>query len=549
VDASPPAPDPAARARFEAALAVLPPALVARLTAPLPAVRLDTDDAGRTTWRRFRHGRVLTDADAYTAARSAAGRARAEHRPLLVLGIGDGGRLAELLDQTELTIYAWDLDPALWRHVLHTHALADALQSGRCVPLLGVDLAHCAEAREAVVVEHPLFAAAYADARSLLDPASPLALMVQGELFVDDAAEALRSHGWRVLRWDIRHLSTLENQHILRESGAKLAVAINTQDGLGEAVAPHGIPLAIWEIDPNTGGPAPIFGPSTHVTAFTYRRCNLPILQRAGYRKVVHLPLAAPAARLAREAVHRPDRSDDYSVPIAFVGASMAASGKGMQAQLRELFATRPQVLERLGKVTQIQRNDPSRWRVPELLQTLLPGLRAKVRRERDGLDIAMLVGEVCAAEKRLSWLAHLGALGLHVWGDPGWSLVSAHGVTWRGWADHFTDLPAIYAQAQIHVDVPRLYQQDAVAMRVFDVMAAGGFLLAEHSRELVELFAPGVELDTYRSPDELVAKCRFYLQQPELRVRIAAAGKARVLAEHTIRQRMGRILADVGAG
>jgi len=64
-----------------------------------------------------------------------------------------------------------------------------------------------------------------------------------------------------------------------------------------------------------------------------------------------------------------------------------------------------------------------------------------------------------------------------------------------------------------------------------------------------VELFAPGVELDTYRSPDELVAKCRFYLQQPELRVRIAAAGKARVLAEHTIRQRMGRILADVGAG
>ena len=539
--------------RFQASLAVMPSELVARLTASSSASRLNVDDAGRTTWRRFRHGRVLSDAGTEAAGRAAVALARKEGRPLLLLGVGDGSRLAQLLSESESesesesgpTIYAWDLDPELWCHILRRHDLTAALASGRCVPLLGVDLVHCAAARDAVVLEHPLFAEAYADASSLLDARRPLALVVQGELFVDDVSAALRDHGWRVLRWDIQHLSALESQHIMSTSGARLAVAINTQDGLGEALAAHRIPLAVWEIDPNTGGPAPILGPSAHVCVFTYRRCNLPILKRAGYRRVAHLPLAAPAARLSRP--NGWSSSDDFDVPIAFVGASMAESGKGMQARLQALFDGRPDVLAKLEQVTRIQRSDPSRWRVPEVLETLLPGLRAQVRRAHEGLDIAMLLGEVCAAEKRLVWLAHLGQLGLHVWGDPGWSLVAAHGVNWRGWADHFTELPAIYAGAKIHVDVPRLYQQDAVAMRVFDVMAAGGFLVAEHSPELAELFTPGVELETYRSPAELVAKCRFYLDQPELRTRIAAAGQARVLSDHTIRRRMGQILTHMG--
>jgi len=535
--------------RLEAALAQLAPELAARLVAPRPASRVEEDEQGRTTWRRFRHGRVLSDDEALPAAMEAAEVARSSNRPLLVLGLGDGLRLELLLQDPSVTVYAWDLDPAIWCHVLATRDLAKALSDRRLVPLLGVDLADCVAARQAVVVQHPTFAAAYADAPSLLDGSAPLALVVQGELFVDDASEALRAHGWRVLRWDISHLSTLENQHIPRISGARLALAINTQDGLGEVLARHGIPLAIWEIDPNTGGPAPIFGPSTHVTAFSYRRCNLPVLQRAGYRHVTHLPLAAPASRLGREAVQPPPGGGDYDVPIAFVGASMAESGKGMQARMRVLFESQPEVLKKLGRVTVIQREDCARWRVPELLETLLPGLRARIRREHEGLDLAMLVGEVCAAEKRLTWLAHLGSLGLHVWGDAGWSLLQAHGVQWRGWADHFTELPLIYRQASIHVDVPRLYQQDAVAMRIFDVMAAGGFLIAEHSAELTELFAPGVELETYRSPAELVNKCRFYLSQPELRARIAAAGRARVLSDHTIHQRIGAILGEMGLG
>ena len=514
-------------------LALLPSALAARLSASPPASRVGLAEDGTRTWTRFRNPRPLTDAGCMSAVHELPDLGR----PVLLLGVGDGQRLAWLLAHTDRTVLAWDPDLSIWQALLGQLDLRAYLVSGRLQVLFGPDLLHSDAARSAVRVVHPDFAAAYADAASMLDGTGPVALMVQGELFVDDVARALRDEGFRVFRWDVGHLPHAEHDHILRTSGAALAVAINTHEGLPEALGAHRIPFAVWEIDPNTTGPAPVHGPAVHTAVFSYRAQNLPALRRAGYRHVSHLPLGAPVHRFTQAP------STDPTIPIAFVGASMAESAGRMHSELRALFSDQPATLERLSRVLTIQRQDNRRWQVPALLETIVPGLRARVRQDHAGLDLALLLGEISAAEKRLNWLAPLGPLGLRVWGDPGWALARDHGVAWAGWADHFVDLPRIYADAAIHVDVPRLYQQDAVAMRVFDVLAAGGFLLAEHSAELVALFRPGVELDTYRSPRELADKCRFYLSQPELRRSIAAAGQARVHADHSIRVRVRSIV------
>lgn len=517
-------------------LAALDPALAERLSAPLPATRVGRDAHGAPTWTRFRNPRPLDDSEAMAQVTSLGDG----DAPVVLIGLGSGDRLAWLLAHTQRVVYAWDLDAGIWDHVLRHHELTAALQAGRLVPLFGPDLLHVQLPAQTLRCVHPTFAAAYVDAVALLDHRGPVALVVQGELFVDDVAEALREAGFRVFRWDVAHLSRREHDHILRTSGAALAVCINTQEGLAEVLALHRVPLVVWEVDPNTSGPAVVHGPSDRVHVFTYRARNVPELRRAGYRHVHPLPLAANPGRF--DAAPTPP-----TVPIAFVGASMAQSAQRMRGELRARFGATPQVLAKLERVLDLQRQDASRWRVPELLESLTPGLRARIRRDHAGLDLALMLGEISAAEKRLTWLAHLGGVGLHVWGDPGWSLAQSHGVVWEGWADHFVDLPRIYATAAIHVDVPRLYQQDAVAMRIFDVLAAGGFLLAEHSPELVALFRPGVELETYRSPQELVDKARFYLGQPELRRTVAAAGRARVLADHTIGHRLATMLGTLG--
>jgi len=72
------------------------------------------------------------------------------------------------------------------------------------------------------------------------------------------------------------------------------------------------------------------------------------------------------------------------------------------------------------------------------------------------------------------------------------------------------------------------------VRLRDFEVPMSGGFYLAEHSDELADFFTPGVEIETWRTREELRDKCRHYLTHDGERRRIAAAGHARALREHT---------------
>jgi len=69
---------------------------------------------------------------------------------------------------------------------------------------------------------------------------------------------------------------------------------------------------------------------------------------------------------------------------------------------------------------------------------------------------------------------------------------------------------------------------QDHVSTRTFEIAACGGFMLHIDSEELREFFQPGVELDVFSSPEELVDKASFYLQRPDQRRRMGARAHAR---------------------
>jgi spore maturation protein CgeB len=156
--------------------------------------------------------------------------------------------------------------------------------------------------------------------------------------------------------------------------------------------------------------------------------------------------------------------------------------------------------------------------------------------------------GEIAAAEKRLAYVARLGRFGARVWGDEGWRAI-ADGAVYEGPAGHGLELTKIYCASQINVDVGRLYQSDIVTMRVFDVLACGGFVLAERSSALGELFEIGVEVECYATADELEAKVAHYLANPGAAHAIAQRGRAAVLQRHTIAARVARMLAVSGAG
>ncbi len=95
--------------------------------------------------------------------------------------------------------------------------------------------------------------------------------------------------------------------------------------------------------------------------------------------------------------------------------------------------------------------------------------------------------------------------------------------------------------------DDPNVPGVTQVKLRDFEVPAAGGFYLVEAAPDYDALFKPGEEVETWRTPGELLDKVRYYLQDEPAREKIAAAGRKRALAEHGWTHRFGALFVRLG--
>ena len=78
---------------------------------------------------------------------------------------------------------------------------------------------------------------------------------------------------------------------------------------------------------------------------------------------------------------------------------------------------------------------------------------------------------------------------------------------------------------------------------RIFEVMATGAFLLTEDCEELKDYFNIGVELDFFRTKEDMIKKIKFYLANEEKRKIIAYNGKIKVLKDYTYEKLFAKFL------
>jgi spore maturation protein CgeB len=83
----------------------------------------------------------------------------------------------------------------------------------------------------------------------------------------------------------------------------------------------------------------------------------------------------------------------------------------------------------------------------------------------------------------------------------------------------------------------------DFVNPRTFEIAAAGAFQVVDQRALLPALFQPGTEVATFTDAAELRGLVQHYLGRPAERAALAAAGRARVLGEHTYHHRMQTLL------
>ena len=106
----------------------------------------------------------------------------------------------------------------------------------------------------------------------------------------------------------------------------------------------------------------------------------------------------------------------------------------------------------------------------------------------------------------------------------------------------YFAEMAHAYSASRIVFN--RSIKND-INMRVFEAAACGSLLMTNdlQSNGLAELFQDAIHLATYKSPEELLDKTRFYLANETSREKIAAAGMAHAHQHHTYRHRVEQIL------
>lgn len=116
-------------------------------------------------------------------------------------------------------------------------------------------------------------------------------------------------------------------------------------------------------------------------------------------------------------------------------------------------------------------------------------------------------------------------------------------GVKNMGLAKTLTEMPLIFHDSTINLNITSRAIRSGIPLRVWDILSCGGFVLTNYQAELLHFFTPGETLDVFTNEQELIDKCAYYLEHPMHAKEIAYAGLTLVSGHHTYRHRMEQML------
>lgn len=107
----------------------------------------------------------------------------------------------------------------------------------------------------------------------------------------------------------------------------------------------------------------------------------------------------------------------------------------------------------------------------------------------------------------------------------------------------HDGGISCVYRDAKINLNITLHCIDTGACQRIFDVMAAGGFMLSNYQKELEELFVPGKEIVMYHNEEEMLQLVEYYLTHEKEREEIARNGQRKVLTYHDFHNRLQKIM------
>lgn len=132
-----------------------------------------------------------------------------------------------------------------------------------------------------------------------------------------------------------------------------------------------------------------------------------------------------------------------------------------------------------------------------------------------------------------------------------------AHQIELNRWMDPY-ETSEVYNGSKIVINLHRGHEDESSNQnriniparspnpRTFEICACGTLQLTDVRSDISQFYTPGAEIETYSSPDEMLAKIDYYLSHEQERREIALRALARTMREHTYAHRLNQALATI---
>lgn len=269
-------------------------------------------------------------------------------------------------------------------------------------------------------------------------------------------------------------------------------------------------------------------------------------LYEAGIRTVYYMPLAVNPNRFLR-LKNTVAMRQKYSSDISFVG-SLYSEPKN---RLYDKFANiNPYAKGYLDAIIEAQKKVYGYYFLGELIDdSILEELQkvyptnpndTSVMKPRDIYADYVLARQVTTLE-RTEILSLLGSkmkqydIKLYTTNKDAW----IEGVTNCGWTDYNKEMPYIFLNSKINLNITLKSIKTGIPLRVFDIMGSAGFVMTNYQEELLQYFEPNVDFVYYDNYEDLMKKTEYFLSHEAERKEIAENGFHKVCTEHTIVRRI----------
>ncbi len=363
-----------------------------------------------------------------------------------------------------------------------------------------------------------------------------------------DVEEALQNAGIELAFFDLAYKSMDEDDafeekviRFLREDAFDFVFSINYFTILSNACERAGVPYISWLCDSRllTMHNNSVFNACNRI--FVFDRVDYAEFRRLG-AKVFYLPLAANAARMDRV------RSTEISgaAEISFVGSMYA--GKNEYDKCKGELT--PYLQGYFDAALRAQTDVYGEDVIGELLTddiVLKLGKCLSFEKAKESfssLPLAFAVTHLGFKLANIERTKLLTLLSEHfpvaLYSDA--PLPDAAGIDYRGTVDYWTQMPKVFYNSRINLNVTMRNIRTGLPLRMFDIMGCEGFLLTNYQAEIASLFEPGRDLVVYESFDDCLKKAGYYLEHEDERRTIAENGYRKICAHHTYDHRIAEM-------